>query len=597
MDATFIYSNDLPFNISDLAEELELLGLTFNSIKMPDESSIKSTIDDFKNNKLPDNPDSISFILSGNSLQKILSSNITFTTHDKVLFFAKNLSDNEHTHFSGLIKGIVNLKRQSLSHTAVDIVRELSEPQRGICFLHDKANIWKSPLYIFRRIQGYDNIIETLIDVTWSARPTKPYDLPDSLTEFFRKAITHIGKSQLRILDFGAGKLRYTLFLLKKGHTVKAVDFKSLYTTPEEKKFISEAEGYGAQFEQVEYPVSFSQLTQTFDLVLLINVLNVMPEPLERHFVLYECNRKLRDGGYVLWFCQYGDQDQKNRVKDNPITDGGYTLNNRGRSTFYKDYNSKSEIDRLMALHGFEREEVKHAVSGNHALLYKKTKPPLVDMGSIITNERQYILGRKVTTGKNDSNIAIADIIDGEKFVRFGDLLKFQFSYLNSGNKDAYKFEDLAVEAIKYIFQKDFSGLDFQYNIDEKRQRVDIKGNWASNSELKQKIVVDMNIESSWVPIECKNYTPDPGNPEFAQLVDRCNAKFRRFGLLICRKIRNKATVLAHCHRRLTEHNYLLIVLDADDLAPLLSLADDEQFTQIADVMVQKIADVTDRRM
>lgn len=596
MDVVFIYSPDLNFEVANLSEELELLGLAFHPSPLPDEWKINALIDDFEKGAMPGSPTAVVFLLSANAIQKVISNNINVDEHANVVVFSKGLADKEFKYSESFIKGLINLKRQNINSCAVDIVRELADPKRNINFIANQANIWQSPLYIFKRIAGFNNVVEALIDVTWSARPTKPDDLPNSLMEFFRKVFIHIGTQPLRILDFGAGKLRYTLFLLENGHTVKSVDFKSLYATPEEKKHITKAEAYGTRFEQVEYPVSFSRLTTTFDMVLLINVLNVMPEPLERHFVLYECNRKLRDGGYILWFCQYGDQDQKDRVKDNPITDGGYTLNNRGRSTFYKDYN-KGEIDRLMTLHGFTREEVKHPVSGNHALLYKKIKSPLVDMGKIIANERKYILGRKAIAGKTDSNVAIADIINGESFVKFGDLIKFQLGYLQPGKADAYKFEDLAMQALEYIFQKDFASFECQYAMDEDRQRVDIKANWSSNSGVKQKIIVEHGIESGWIPIECKNYTSDPTNKEYAQLVDRCNAKYRRFGMLVCRKISNKTSVIEQCHRRFTEHNYLIIALDSDDLIYLLSLADGQEFSAITDAIGRKLSDVTDRRI
>ncbi len=95
--------------------------------------------------------------------------------------------------------------------------------------------IWQSPIYEFRipagaDKAGHDLIKEVVVDVTTSAPrfadPGKTLGgvLGDVL-DYLRLAK---GEKISRILDFGAGKLRNTVYLLQKKHDVTAVEFGNL---------------------------------------------------------------------------------------------------------------------------------------------------------------------------------------------------------------------------------------------------------------------------------------------------------------------------------------------------------------------------------
>src|SRR5206468_7787693 len=84
-------------------------------------------------------------------------------------------------------------------------------------------DIWSSPFYIYRKIEGYDSEREILVDVTWSSKPTRP-EIAPALAQSFRTVFEYMGSKKYSILDFGAGKLRHSVFLLEKGHSVTAID-------------------------------------------------------------------------------------------------------------------------------------------------------------------------------------------------------------------------------------------------------------------------------------------------------------------------------------------------------------------------------------
>jgi len=152
--------------------------------------------------------------------------------------------------------------------------------------------IWKSSVYKFVVPSDYDEnqertYKEIWIDVTNSV---PPFDSPkQTLGSVLDEIVKTLPKNSL-ILDFGAGKLRNTIYLLSKGHNVRAVEFeKTQEATPTAKQMYEVARGYGRKFDKLVFPHEFFQSNLKFDLILLINLCNIMPVPAERLLVLQYC--------------------------------------------------------------------------------------------------------------------------------------------------------------------------------------------------------------------------------------------------------------------------------------------------------------------
>jgi hypothetical protein len=337
----------------------------------------------------------------------------------------------------------------------------------------------------------------------------------------------------------------------------------------------------------------FLQKVLAIHLVLLINVLNIMPEPLERLFVIEHCGNKLQKNGHLLWFCQHGDSDQIAAASD-VVTDGGCTTG-KGRKTFYKDYNDQERIIRLMKVMGFEHTSVKIEAGKNHALLFKKIRPAILKTLPIIEKTRK-VLERKVYVGESQSELAVANVLDAESYVGFGAALGAALSELDPGKAKAYAFEDIITVIIEYVFRNHFtsSSIRKQFEIHEKRKRIDIKADWRSNSSLKTVVTINNNLKSSFVPIECKNYSEPLGNDEFGQMVDRCDKRHRHFGIITCRKIDDRDLIIKQCKYRYDSHEYLIIVLDDSDLQKILLYADESNDEMIVGYISQKITEVRD---
>jgi hypothetical protein len=245
---------------------------------------------------------------------------------------------------------------------------------------------------------------------------------------------------------------------------------------------------------------------------------------------------------------------------------------------------------------GFEHEKSVNIEAGkNHALLFKRIGPAILMTLPLIEKTRK-VLERKVYLGATQSELAVANVLDAESYVGFGKALSEALGDLQPGKDDAYSFEQIITVIIEYVFQNHFtsSSIRSQFEIHEGRKRIDIKAEWRSNSSLKTVVTVDNNLKSSFVPVECKNYSKALGNEEFGQMVDRCDQRHRHFGIITCRKAGNRTKVIKQCNYRFNSHGYLIIVLDDSDLRKLLVYSDESNEDKIVEYIAQKITEVRD---
>src|SRR5438309_1073507 len=139
--------------------------------------------------------------------------------------------------------------------------------------------MWESPIYKFKtEINGKTESI--FIDVTGSA---PMFTVPgEQLESAFRVLLEGLEPSKTKILDFGAAKLRNTIYLLKKGYTIYSCEFRDLFARSKQASdFLNEAKEFD-NFKQMVFPNDFLEFDEKFDVVLLVNVLNIMPVPIER---------------------------------------------------------------------------------------------------------------------------------------------------------------------------------------------------------------------------------------------------------------------------------------------------------------------------
>ena len=444
--------------------------------------------------------------------------------------------------------------------------------------------IWESPIYEFRLPAGVDAdgnrlIKEVVVDVTTSApsfeQPGKT--LGRILTESLDYLKYQKGEKIHGILDFGAGKLRNTVYLLKKRYEVTAVEFEKLSTeTTQGQRLFAKAKAHRPHFKQLVFPHEFVKSGATFDLILLVNVLNVMPVPSERLLVLQQCYQKVRKGGYLLWYTQYGDYDQNRRcTAANALGDGYFIGENRKFKSFYREF-SAHEIDEMLTSSGFVLEK-SFPVSHNQARLYRRQETNVL-MDVLGSSQVQQELNIKRGVAKPEEiEPRIVKRTKKDKLqqpessgLAMESLYADKLRRITTGKKNALEYQKLVSLILARVFDDQFSKVKFEETLYKKRKRIDIIAINSANTGFFAELPNKHQVRCGYIPVECKNYSFQLGNPEFDQLGGRLNKNFGLFGLLVYRR-GDKSAVLDHCQDRLDDGKHI-VALDDDDLILLLQL-------------------------
>lgn len=138
--------------------------------------------------------------------------------------------------------------------------------------------IWKSPVYQFviPNKQGSSSkrmYKQVLIDVTDSA---PSFSEPKETLATVLDEVIKLAKNK-PIIDFGAGKLRNTIYLLKKSKTVCPVEFKEMQKkTKQGREMYKEAEKYKSRLIKLTFPQEIKTVYLTDDkLHFLISIKNI----------------------------------------------------------------------------------------------------------------------------------------------------------------------------------------------------------------------------------------------------------------------------------------------------------------------------------
>ena len=459
--------------------------------------------------------------------------------------------------------------------------------------------IWKQPLYRFRIPETVDSetLKEIVIDVTGSAPPFE--DVKDAMSDVYDKFLSSVeGKKVESVIDFGAAKLRNTLYFLQKGKKVAAVEFEELSKSSDQAKRIwKKCKKYKGLFEDWIYPFPFLNHRKTYDMALLINVLPIMPVFSERLMVLQVLHEKITGGGYILWYAQKeGSYKERRLAGKYNCGDGIWTGDNKYLKMFFK-YHCIEEVDEMMGINGFEFVK-KFTVPGNDVRLYKKIKYNLLK--GVITEKKIFDsipidLTIKDPTSKKLKILkpkkGLKEILPNPSSLSFQNLYRETLKKIPSGKETPEApeiYHRLTSHLLNRIFRDSLSGMDIKQEMDGGLKIIDTVYNNVAENGFFHDLSDKFKIKCPYIIVEAKNYTYDPNNPEFDQLAGRLKDNVGKFGILICREIKDEETVKKRCISYLDEGKYVVVLTD-DDLIQLLELYEDGDLKGINEFMDKKL--------
>lgn len=139
------------------------------------------------------------------------------------------------------------------------------------------------------------------------------------------------------------------------------------------------------------------------------------------------------------------------------------------------------------------------------------------------------------------------------------------------GPDDASKYHTFMVGALTEIFYPALTRPNKEQPIDEGRKRIDIFFHNSASKGFFSRLVNVHKYHAPYISVECKNYSTDPRNPEFDQLLGRLNRKRGFVGILTCRKVEDKELMLKRCRDVVNnDSSRLILVFDDNDICAML---------------------------
>jgi hypothetical protein len=159
------------------------------------------------------------------------------------------------------------------------------------------------------------------------------------------------------------------------------------------------------------------------------------------------------------------------------------------------------------------------------------------------------------------------------------------------GKAGATEFHNWVAEVISYLAGESLRRQAREYRIYEGRKRIDLVFTNSAKDGFFQRLDQRLRVFAPFVFVECKNMQEDPQNPDFDQLIGRFSDKRGHFGLLVCRLIKNRKTVIQRARDVHTANRGTVIVLSADDLCKAFENIEDTRsaFEQLLDLRYNEL--------
>jgi hypothetical protein len=453
--------------------------------------------------------------------------------------------------------------------------------------------LWETPFYRFRIMEEDEsNFKEVIFDVTGSAPPM--IDVKDTMQSVFKKLLNDHGKEIDTILDFGAAKLRITLYFLNLEKKVCAVEFKEIHEKSNDAKKILESCLSNSRFQNLVFPQPFIGHNYQYDLVLLINVLPIMPVFAERLLVLQLLHSKLKEKGLLLWYAQKeGDYKNKRESGKYTLGDGIWVGTKKKYKTFYK-YHAVEDVDEMMALCGFQLLDI-YSAPGNDARLYQKSDYNLfkgIVTPDLITKNIPVdlsIIDPPVGKLKSVQRIeGLKEVVPNPISLSIENLYRNTLSEIAPGHDGAEIYHRVTSRILFRVFRGSLDNMEIKQRMNKGKKIIDTVYSNIAETGFFSNLSKKFDIKCPYIVVEAKNYTYDPENPEFDQLGGRLNDKIGKFGILVCRSINDIQNAKERCEGFLDDSKYLIFLTD-NDLFRLLEFFQDGDNTGINNLMDSKL--------
>lgn len=217
-----------------------------------------------------------------------------------------------------------------------------------------------------------------------------------------------------------------------------------------------------------------------------------------------------------------------------------------------------------------------HVLKNGTRRVYKKDleerNPLSKDFVFRFSRENPAVLEGYKNAFRATKGVDVRDLDEDFNTELFVDSLIQALEDIPPGGDDASRFHNLIVGILEFVFYPNLYNPNKEHEIHEGRKRIDISYVNGAKDGFFFRVHTQRNISSSYIMVECKNYTGDPANPELDQLSGRFSPNRGRLGLLVARNFVNRDRFVARCRDTANDDRGIIIPLVDDDIIELLML-------------------------
>jgi hypothetical protein len=185
-----------------------------------------------------------------------------------------------------------------------------------------------------------------------------------------------------------------------------------------------------------------------------------------------------------------------------------------------------------------------------------------------------------------------APVSDPQKAIIAAALIKAIRS-IAPGSETASEYHRLMIGTLELLMFPDLLHPVKENEIHEGRKRIDIvMENGARIGTALYTLMVHKSLPCPYVPIECKNYTTEVGNPELDQLAGRFSPQRGKFGILCCRQFEDRDLFIQRCRDTLKDDRGLILPIDDSTLIRMLEAVQNHKDSDVDAIVGVLITEV-----
>lgn len=150
------------------------------------------------------------------------------------------------------------------------------------------------------------------------------------------------------------------------------------------------------------------------------------------------------------------------------------------------------------------------------------------------------------------------------------------------GKKHAHDYQRTIFQALQWIFESMLCDFVYEQKIDNGLGKIDVCARNSDENGFFKFVLSHHHVKCPNVFFECKNYSDDPENPEFDQILGRLDPLRGMLGFIVCREIEDREKALGRCINAYNRQSKLLLLLDDKDIVKMAELRQRDETNAIS---------------